>query len=64
MRDDAFTTTAGIINLHPTQGTHWVMFSIKFRKMIVFVQRIVCMLYLTNIFGFKNAVLTLYYQNL
>ena len=36
MRDDAFTTTAGMINLHPTQGTHWVMFSIKFRKMIVY----------------------------
>ena len=26
MRDDKFTTTAGIVNLHPTKGTHWVMF--------------------------------------
>ena len=30
MRDDKFTTTAGIVNLHPTKGTHWVMFSGKF----------------------------------
>ena len=27
MRDDKFTTTAGIVNLHPTEGTHWVMFT-------------------------------------
>ena len=27
MRDRKFTTTAGIVNLHPTKGTHWVMFS-------------------------------------
>ena len=26
MRDDKFTTTAGIVNLHPSVGTHWVMF--------------------------------------
>ena len=26
MRDDKFTTTSGIVNLHPTKGTHWVMF--------------------------------------
>ena len=26
MRDDKFTTTAGIANLHPTKGTHWVLF--------------------------------------
>ena len=26
MRDDKFTTTVGIVNLHPTKGTHWVMF--------------------------------------
>ena len=26
MRDDKFTTMAGIVNLHPTKGTHWVMF--------------------------------------
>ena len=30
MRHDKFTTTAGIVNLHPTKGTHWVMFSDKF----------------------------------
>ena len=30
MRDDKFTTTSGIVNLHPTKGTHWVMFSDKF----------------------------------
>ena len=29
-RDDKFTTTAGVVNLHPTKGTHWVMFSDKF----------------------------------
>ena len=27
MRDDQFTTTSGIVNLHPTKGTHWVMFT-------------------------------------
>ena len=26
MRDDKFTTDSGIVNLHPTKGTHWVMF--------------------------------------
>ena len=26
MRDDKFTTTSGIVNLHPTEGTHWVKF--------------------------------------
>ena len=25
MRDDKFNTTSGIVNLHPTKGTHWVM---------------------------------------
>ena len=30
MRDDKFTTTSGIVNLHPTKGTHWVLFSDKF----------------------------------
>ena len=30
MRDDKFTTTSGIVNLHPTKATHWVMFSDKF----------------------------------
>ena len=89
MRDDKFTTTSGIVNLHPTKGTHWVMFvnefffihmdvhlqliylitlkkvsiqNIKFRKMIVIVQRIVYMFYITQFIGFKNAVLNLYFQ--
>ena len=26
MRDDKFTSDSGIVNLHPTKGTHWVMF--------------------------------------
>ena len=26
MRDEEFTTRAGIVNLHPTKGTHRVMF--------------------------------------
>ena len=26
MRDDKFTTNSGIVNLHPTKGTHCVMF--------------------------------------
>ena len=26
MRDDKFTTTSGIVNLHSTNETHWVMF--------------------------------------
>ena len=30
MRDDNFTTTARIVNLHPTKGTHWVMFTNQF----------------------------------
>ena len=30
MRDDKFTTTSGIVNLHPTKGTHWVMFVTEF----------------------------------
>ena len=29
MRDNKFNTTSGIVNLHPTKGTHWVMFQIK-----------------------------------
>ena len=24
MRDDKFITTSGIVNLHPTKGTHWL----------------------------------------
>ena len=27
MRDDKFNTTSGIVNLHPSVGTHWVMFT-------------------------------------
>ena len=30
MRDDKFTTTSGIVNLHPTKETHWVMFVKEF----------------------------------
>ena len=30
MRDDMFTTTAEIVNLHPTKATHWVMFGNEF----------------------------------
>ena len=26
MRDAKFRTDSGIVNLHPTKGTHWVMF--------------------------------------
>ena len=73
MRDDQFTTTAGIVNFHPTKGTHWVMFAnefyfdsygcltnilnhikkvsikkIKFRKIIVIVQRFVYMFYISH----------------
>ena len=29
-KDDKFTTTSGIVNLHPTKGTHCVMFYDKF----------------------------------
>ena len=27
MRDDQITTISGIVNLHPTKGTHWHMFA-------------------------------------
>ena len=30
MRDDKITTTCGIVNLHTTKGTHWVMFVKEF----------------------------------
>ena len=30
MRDDKITTDSGIVNLHPTKGTHWVMFVNEF----------------------------------
>ena len=60
MRDDKFNTTSGIVNLHPTKGTHWVMFT----NQNYFDSYAYCLyvLYLTQIIGFKNAVLNLYYQ--
>ena len=92
MRDDKFTTTSGVVNLHPTKGTHWVMFSGKFyfdsygcppptnklnhiKKGIYSEYQIqtndrycaaycLYVLYLTQIIGFKNAVLKLYYQRM
>ena len=92
MRDDKFTTDSGIVNLHPTKGTHWVMFTnqnyfdsygcpppLNITKQInngiyseYQIQKddsycaayCLYVLYLTNIIGFKNAVLNLYYQNL
>ena len=98
MRDDKFITTSGIVNLHPTKGTHWVMFineyyfdsygcppPLNITKQIntrsAFGNGIyseyqiqkddsycaafcLYVLYLTQIIGFKNAVLNLYYQNL
>ena len=30
LRDDKFTTPSGLVNLHPTKGTHWVMFVNEF----------------------------------
>ena len=30
MRDAKFTTDSGIVNLHPTKGTHWVVFVTEF----------------------------------
>ena len=90
MRDDKITTTSGIVNLHPTKGTHWVMFVNEFyfdsygcppspniTKQInngiyseYQIQKddsycaayCLYVLYLTQIIGFKNAVLNLYYQ--
>ena len=95
MRDDKLTTTssggfAGIVNLHPTKGTHWVMFINEFYfdsygcppplNIMSFIKygfyseyqiqkndrycAAYCLyvLYLTQIIGFKNAVLNLYYQ--
>ena len=98
MRDDKFITTSGIVNLHPTKGTHWVMFTnqnyfdsygcplpLNITKQINTLSAFgngiyseyqiqkddsycaaycLYVLYLTNIIGFKNAVLNLYYQNL
>ena len=90
MRDDKFTTPSGIVNLHPTKGTHWVMFVNEYyfdsygcppptnilnhiKKGIYSEYQIqkndrycaafcLYVLYLTQILGFKNAVLNLYYQ--
>ena len=90
MRDDKFITTSGIVNLHPTEGTHWVMFTnqnyfdsygcpppLNITKQInkgiyseYQIQKddsfcaayCLYVLYLTQITGFKNAVLNLYYQ--
>ena len=92
MRDDKFITTSGIVNLHPTKGTHWVMFTNQnyfdsygcppptnilnhinndiYSEYQIQTNDSYCaayclyVLYLTNIIGFKNAVLYLYYQNL
>ena len=90
MRDDKFTTPSGIVNLHPTKGTHWVMYTNKNYfdsygcapppNIVSFINNgfyseyriqtddsycaayCLYVLYLTNIIGFKNAVLNLYYQ--
>ena len=92
MRDDKFTTSSGIVNLHPSVGTNWVMYTNKNYfdsygcpppiNIMSFINRgcyseykiqkddsycaayCLYVLYLTNIIGFKNAVLNLYYQNL
>ena len=90
MRDDKFITTKGIVNFHPTKGTHWDMFTnqnyfdsygcpppLDITKQInngiyseYQIQKddsycaayCLYVLYLTQIIGFKNAVLNLYYQ--
>ena len=90
MRDDKFNTTSGIVNLHPTRGTHWVMFTNQnyfdsygcppplnittqinngiYSEYQIQKDDSYCaaycfyVLYLTQIIGFKNAVLNLYYQ--
>ena len=92
MRDDKFNTTSGIVNLHPTKGTHWVMFTNQnsfdsygcppptnilyhinngiYSEHQIQTNDSYCAayclytLYLTQILGFKNAVLNLYHQNL
>ena len=90
MRDDKVTTTAGIVNLHPTEGTHWVLYTnknhfvsfgcpppVNITKQIIggihseyqiqkddsyLAADCLYVLYLTQIIGFKNTVLNLYYQ--
>ena len=32
MRDDKFTTPSEIVNLHPSVGTHWVLYTNKFHS--------------------------------
>ena len=92
MRDDKFNTPSGIVKLHPSVGTHWVLYIHKYyfdsygcppplniMKQIkngfyseYQIQKndsycaayCLYVLYLTQIIGFKNAVLNLYYQNL
>ena len=92
MRDDKFTTKIGIVNLHPTKGTHWVMFVDEnyfdsygcpppknvvnqinkgtYSEYQIQKNDSYCaayclyVLYLTQIIGFKKAVLNLYYQTL
>ena len=90
MRDDKFTTPSKIVNLHPSVGTHWVMYTNKYYfdsygcppplNIMSFINfgfyseyqlqnndsycATYCLyvFHLTNIIGFKNAVLNLYYQ--
>ena len=90
MRDDKFTTPAGIVNLHPSVGTHWVMYTNEYyfdsygcppplnivsflnngfyseyqiqKNDSYFSAYCLYVLYLTNIIGFKTAVLSLCYQ--
>ena len=92
---DKFTTTSGIVNLHPAKGTHWVMFVTEFsfdsygcppptnilnhiKKGIYSEYQIqellqkndsyyaaycLYVLYLTQLIGFKNAVLNFILSN-
>ena len=92
MRDDKFSTKLGIVNLHPSVGTHWVIYTNhnyfdsygcppptnvvnQFKKGIYSEYQTqkndsycaaycLYVLYLTQIIGFKNAVLNLYYQTI
>ena len=68
MRDDKFTTDSGIVNLHPSVGTHWVINIGQYSEYQIQKNDSYCaayclyVLYLTQSIGFKNAVLSLYYQ--
>ena len=96
MRDDDLTTKSGIVNLHPSKGTHWVLYTNQYYfdsygcpPPINILNQIkdkhgVCtyseykiqkddslcasyclyVLYMSDIIGFKRAVLNLYYQKL